>query len=121
MNIKQEITITGKNWNDIFQLPCVVSLVKSEKKGVDVNLDLRTSAVQQKLDKLIKESKMDEFYQTIINEMSWGIAWVGDTLVEYVGGLWAVRHNPENMQRVKEEFAHRFPDVYNKITKARKP
>lgn len=71
MEIVEEIEITGKNWNDLINLPCVYAVYKTPAYEVFIKQDLATDAARA--DRSLK-------------------AVVGDTLVEYNNHKWKVNH-----------------------------
>lgn len=107
MNIKQQITISGRNWNDIIQLPCFMALHKKTDGTFAVELDPSTSTVQQQLVKLIdgKNTPRDEFKAILRDNLAYGEAFQGDTLVEYDDATWKVIHSPQNSDKVKHYFS----------------
>lgn len=76
MKILRKIKIEGKNWNDIFCLPCVECLGKDLDDNERPYVSLRTDAFDW--------------------EQSIGIAWVGDTLVEMENHKWRIEEGPKN-------------------------
>ena len=65
MKIVRKIEFTGKNLNDVFQLPCVTNIIKIENEPW-----------------LVLNVKMMLYYH---------IATIGDTLVEYDNGMWDIQ------------------------------
>lgn len=81
MKIKQQISISGRNWNDIVQLSCFRALKKVDVLYVLVGADYVDG---QRL------GYEDSYYSTRAN--------IGDTLIEHADGSWEVRHNNEKQE-----------------------
>ena len=74
MPIIRQIEFTGKNLNDIFNLPCVQSIRKSTYD----------------LEPIVK------LWESYMRSRDYNEALIGDTLVEYDDGKWAIE--PPNPQ-----------------------
>lgn len=70
MKIKKRIHFTGKNLNDVFNLPCVKNIMKYE------------SVVECEPILILDRLKVEVNSKTTVE--------VGDTLVQYINGKWAV-------------------------------
>ena len=68
MKIIRKIQFTGKNLNDVFALPCVLSITKTETNRGDETI-------------LILKNEFARFSNMV---------YVGETLVEYDDGTWDV-------------------------------
>lgn len=73
MNIKQEITITGKNWNDLINLPCFRELKHYSTWTLVLHVDYVNGA---------PVSCEDDQYGVIAD--------FGDTIVQYDNGKWGL-------------------------------
>lgn len=74
--IKQQITISGVNWNDIVQLPCFLKLTHySDKWVVTVQADYK--------------DRGSAWYGVVT-------ATIGDTLVEHSNGQWEVKYTDKS-------------------------
>lgn len=76
MKIIREIEIEGKNWNDIFNLPCVEGISK-ENIGVGE----------------VKLRPYVALFAEYTEKGSWDIAFPGDFLVELENHKWIVKDN----------------------------
>ena len=68
MNIKRKIFFTGKNLNDVFKLPCVKLVMKTDKAEPVLIL-----------------------YPQKVNRSQKLIAFKGDTIIQYEDGSWEVQ------------------------------
>lgn len=69
--VKQRITVSGRNWNEYVKLPCFRSLNYDEKQYFLL-------------------LKVDWYNGAPANMIHLRVAYIGDTLVEYVDGTWGV-------------------------------
>ena len=68
MKIQRTITFTGKNLNDVFSLPCVLSITKTETNRGEETI-------------LVLKNEFARFSNMV---------YVGETLVEYEDGTWDI-------------------------------
>lgn len=73
MNIKQQITITGRNWNDLLSLPCFRELKHYSTWTLVLHVDYIDG----------KAASCDDYWYGVIANL-------GDTIVQYDNGKWGL-------------------------------
>lgn len=74
--MRQSITISGRNWNEIIALPCVSAIHKDNDDNIAVSV--RPNSIKD------YDGEEGGWYKA---------AHIGDTLVEYADGKWEIIHN----------------------------
>lgn len=103
MRIIQQINIDGRNWADLFKLPCVRSLEKGEYEflgaanGQDPEVCLfdRSLPEEYRLKNLpvLSPENLKEVLGAFLEKRSLAMhGEIGDKLVQYADGTWQVIH-----------------------------
>ncbi len=94
IRIRQKIKLGGRNWGDVFKLPCVNELKKNSGR-VHIFLE-PTLTIRPWQQAFISAVKNTERKMSLINaNIRATHAVSGDTLVEFDNGLWAIEHDGE--------------------------
>lgn len=95
MEIVEEIEITGKNWNDLINLPCVECITKGKHSDI-ISVELRDGYLPEKY-RLKNMPSLRESINNLTNlkSINWqrvyaSMGRIGDKLVRYENDTWQI-------------------------------